>query len=86
MAAARARTGDVADAAERVAAMLRDHRGTLLRVARRWSSSQEDAEDALQRAFEIYVRRLDSVDPATELGWLKVDGYPLWPVRVRRRC
>jgi RNA polymerase sigma factor (sigma-70 family) len=57
---------------ERVAAMLRDHRGTLLWIARRWSGSADDAEDALQRALEIYVRRLDTVDPATELAWLKV--------------
>src|ERR671921_301672 len=68
MAVARAAATD----AERVAAILRDHRGTLLWVARRWSGSAEDAEDALQRALEIYVRRLDRVEPATELAWLKV--------------
>src|SRR5215212_1998489 len=65
MAKAQATAGGGADAAERVAAMLRSHRGTLLRVARRWSATDEDAEDALQRAFEIYVRRLHRVDPAT---------------------
>jgi RNA polymerase sigma factor (sigma-70 family) len=52
--------------------MLEQHHATLLRVARRWSLTGEDAEDAVQRALEIYVRRLDSVDPATELAWLKV--------------
>src|SRR5687768_8937442 len=56
----------------RVEAMLRDHRATLLWIARRWSATSDDAEDALQRALEIYVRRLDTVDAATELAWLKV--------------
>jgi RNA polymerase sigma factor (sigma-70 family) len=56
----------------RVEALLRAHRGTLLRLARRCSSTTEDAEDALQRALEIYVRRLPALDPATELAWLKV--------------
>ena len=72
MATARATAGGGTDAAERVAAMLQHHRGTLLRVARRWSACDEDAEDAVQRAFEIYVRRLHRVDPATEVAWLKV--------------
>ena len=53
-------------------ALLRTHRGTLLRLARRWSANAEDAEDALQRALEIYVRRVHAVAPATELAWLKV--------------
>src|SRR3954447_19839760 len=39
---------------------------------RRSSASAEDAEDAVQRGLEIYVRRLARVDPATELAWLKV--------------
>ena len=56
----------------RVEAMLRDHHGTLLWIARRWSGSPDEAEDALQRAMEIYLRKLDSVDPVTELAWLKV--------------
>ncbi len=56
----------------RVEALLRTHRATLLRLARRWSASAEDAEDALQRALEIYVRRVHAVAPATELAWLKV--------------
>jgi RNA polymerase sigma factor (sigma-70 family) len=98
MAVARAAaTGGVESA--RVADMLRDHRGTLLWVARRWCGSPEDAEDALQRALEIYVRRLATVDPATELAWLKVvvrhealavrraraDGAPLDPLDVAER-
>jgi RNA polymerase sigma factor (sigma-70 family) len=73
MGTARAATGDEKAARHaRVEALLRTHRGTLLWIARRWSGSAEDAEDALQRAMEIYVRRLDTIDPASELGWLKV--------------
>ena len=70
MAAARADFDD--RAAARVEAVLRRHHGRLLWIARRWSGSADDAEDALRRAMEIYVRRLDSLDPATGLAWLKV--------------
>ena len=64
MATARAAAGGDATAARhaRVESVLRDHRGTLLWIARRWSGSADEAEDALQRAMEIYVRRLDSID------------------------
>jgi RNA polymerase sigma factor (sigma-70 family) len=55
-----------------VAALLAAHGPALRRVARRWSLCEEDAEDAFQRALEIYVRRLDSVEPVTEAAWLKV--------------
>jgi len=43
-----------------------------MRVAQHWSLCRDDALDAYQRALEIYVRRLDSLDPATEIAWLKV--------------
>ncbi len=43
-----------------------------MRVAQHWSLCRDDALDAYQRALEIYVRRLDSLDPATELAWMKV--------------
>jgi hypothetical protein len=42
-----------------------------MRVARHWSLTRDDALDAYQRALEIYVRRLDSLDPTTEIAWLK---------------
>src|SRR5688500_12491223 len=58
--------------AARGEAVLREHRPMLLWIARRWSGTAEDAEDALQRALEIYRRRIDTVDAATELAWLKV--------------
>ena len=50
-------------------------RGTapaLLRVANQFSLCHDDALDAYQRALEIYLRRLDTVDPATEGAWLRV--------------
>jgi RNA polymerase sigma factor (sigma-70 family) len=48
------------------------HERSLMRVARHWSLTRDDALDAYQRALEIYVRRLDSLDPTTEIAWLKV--------------
>ena len=48
------------------------HERSLMRVAQHWSLCRDDALDAYQRALEIYVRRLDSLDPATEIAWLKV--------------
>jgi RNA polymerase sigma factor (sigma-70 family) len=67
------RTGGVAgDAGARVAAVVARHERTLLRVARQASLCHDDALDAYQRALEIFVRRVDTVDPATEVAWLKV--------------
>ena len=48
------------------------HGDLLLRVARHYALCADDAHDAVQRALEIYMRRVDSLDPATELAWLKV--------------
>ncbi len=48
------------------------HERSLMRVALHWSLCRDDALDAYQRALEIYVRRLDSLDPATEIAWMKV--------------
>src|ERR671915_2605939 len=63
----------VADGAgARVAAVAARHERTLLRVARQASLCHDDALDAYQRALEIFVRRVDTVEPATELAWLKV--------------
>jgi RNA polymerase sigma factor (sigma-70 family) len=56
----------------RVAAVVARHERTLLRVARQASLCEDDAHDAYQRALEIFLRRVDTVDPATELGWLRV--------------
>ena len=68
-----ARTDGVAgDAGSRVAAVVARHERTLLRVARQASLCHDDALDAYQRALEIFVRRVETVDPATEVAWLKV--------------
>jgi RNA polymerase sigma factor (sigma-70 family) len=48
------------------------HERALLRVARQSSLCHDDALDAYQRALEIFVRRVETVDPATEVAWLKV--------------
>jgi RNA polymerase sigma factor (sigma-70 family) len=56
----------------RVATVAARHERTLLRVARQASLCHDDALDAYQRALEIFVRRAETVDPATELAWLKV--------------
>src|SRR5919202_3734951 len=67
-----ARVQRSADAEARVAAVMAAHGRALLRVANRWSLCHDDAMDAYQRALEIFLRRLDTVDPATEVAWLKV--------------
>ena len=48
------------------------HERSLMRVAHHWSLCR-DAFDAYQRAMEIYVRRVDTLDPATEIAWMKVE-------------
>ena len=60
------------DPQERVAAVMAEHGRALLRVANHWSLCHDDALDAYQRALEIYLKRLDTVDPATEGAWLRV--------------
>ena len=56
----------------RVTEVVARHERTLLRVARQASLCHDDALDAYQRALEIFVRRVDTVDRATEVAWLKV--------------
>jgi RNA polymerase sigma factor (sigma-70 family) len=56
----------------RVTELVARHERSLMRVAQHWSLCRDDALDAYQRALEIYLRRLDSLDPATEIAWLKV--------------
>jgi RNA polymerase sigma factor (sigma-70 family) len=52
--------------------MVARHGAALLRVANQFSLCQDDALDAYQRGLEIYLRRLETVDPATEGAWLRV--------------
>ncbi len=60
------------DPEDRIAALVDAHEASLLRVARQHSLCLDDAHDAYQRALEIYLRRLDTVDAATEGAWMKV--------------
>ena len=60
------------DPSDRVAGVVARHGELLKRVARSYSMCADDAQDAVQRALEIYMRRVSSLDPATELAWLKV--------------
>jgi RNA polymerase sigma factor (sigma-70 family) len=64
--------GRADNAGARVAAVVARHERTLLRVAGQASLCHDDALDAYQRALEIFVRRVETVDPATEVAWLKV--------------
>ncbi len=66
------RTSAVVDGGSRVAAVVARHESTLLRVARQASLCHDDALDAYQRALEIFIRRVDTVEPSTEVAWLKV--------------
>src|SRR4051794_3386714 len=58
--------------AGRVEAMVARHGPALLRVANQFSLCPDDALDAYQRAWEIYLRRLDTVEAATEGAWMRV--------------
>src|SRR3989337_874665 len=67
------RIDTLADEAQaRIAGVVARHERTLMRVARQASLCHDDALDAYQRALEIFVRRVETVDPATEVAWLKV--------------
>ncbi len=63
---------DQRPAAARTSALVARHGDLLNRVARQYSLCADDAQDAVQRALEIYLRRAESLDPSTELAWLKV--------------
>jgi RNA polymerase sigma factor (sigma-70 family) len=66
------RPAGAGESARRVEAMVARHGPALLRVANQFSLCHDDALDAYQRGLEIYLRRLDTVDPATEGAWLRV--------------
>ena len=54
-----------------VVATLREHSASMLSLARRHSLCADDAEDAYQRAVEIFLRRADTVRRETAPGWLR---------------
>lgn len=52
--------------------LLSSHGPVLRRTARRVSICTEDAEDAVQRAAEIMLRKAPSVEPERLVAWMKV--------------
>lgn len=56
---------------DRVLAVVQENAASLLRLARRHSLCADDAQDAYQRALEIYLRRADDVEEATAASWLR---------------
>jgi RNA polymerase sigma factor (sigma-70 family) len=60
------------DRVERAAELLAEHETTLRRTARRFSSNEADAEDALQRAAEILLRRSPEERGRRLLAWMGV--------------
>jgi DNA-directed RNA polymerase specialized sigma24 family protein len=54
-----------------VLATIRAHAGSLLRIARRYSLCADDAQDAYQRALEIFVKRADTLDSENAAPWLR---------------
>src|SRR5215208_211958 len=59
------------DRDEFVLETIRDNAAGLLRLARRFSHCSADAEDAYQRAIEIFLKRVDSVERETAGAWLR---------------
>jgi RNA polymerase sigma factor (sigma-70 family) len=56
---------------ELVLATIARHAPSLLALARRYSLCSDDAQDAYQRALEIFLRRADSLESATAAAWLR---------------
>ena len=54
------------------------HRSRLLAIARRNSASSEEAEEALQDAFVLFIERFDPDGDAPPLAWLTLT--------LKRRC
>ena len=61
-----------ASARDLVVAVVRQHADSLLRVARRYTSCAADAEDAYQRALEIFVKNAHRLEAEGAHKWLHV--------------
>jgi DNA-directed RNA polymerase specialized sigma24 family protein len=70
LSAAARKSGPVADEAW-IVATLREHSASMLSLARRHSLCVDDAEDAYQRAVEIFLRRADTLRRETAPSWLR---------------
>ena len=58
-------------AQDHITGIVRDNAAGLLGVARKYSLCDDDASDACQRTLEIYLERVERVDPRTVPGWLR---------------
>jgi RNA polymerase sigma factor (sigma-70 family) len=56
---------------DRVLAVLHENASSLLRLARQHSLCADDAQDAYQRALEIYLRKVEDIDDETAGSWLR---------------
>ncbi|WP_205697472.1 RNA polymerase sigma factor [Conexibacter sp. SYSU D00693] len=59
-----------AEADRMVVDVVAAHADALLRTARKHSHCADDAQDAYQRALEIFVRRAPDLDPDRVVGWV----------------
>jgi RNA polymerase sigma factor (sigma-70 family) len=59
------------EAIDLVVRTIQENADSLLRVARRHSLCADDAQDAYQRALEIFMRRASTVRPETAAAWLR---------------
>ncbi len=72
------RAGPSASAAALAEHLYSAHRARLLAVARRNCAGAEEAEEALQDAFAVFIDRFDPAGEAPPLAWLTVT--------LKRRC
>ena len=73
------------DPQELVVSVVAEHAESLLRVARRHTACAADAEDAYQRALEIFVRQAHRLDPASAYKWLHtVVKHEAWAIGEAR--
>ncbi len=56
---------------ELVVRLLSDHSESYLALARRHSLCLDDAQDAVQRATEVLLRRAPTLEPATAASWMR---------------
>jgi len=79
-------TGLSADGRALVLATVHAHAASLLRLARRHSLCADDAQDAYQRALEIFLRRADTLEPDGMAAWLRtVVKHEAMAVRAARQ-
>ncbi len=72
---------------ERVVEIVREHAPGLLALARKHSLCADDAHDAYQRALEILLKRIDTLEAETTVSWLRtVVKHEAYAVRAQRQA